>query len=67
MKDLVIYQPETGTMIVLSAETYLIDADKLSESQLEDAMDGVLNVGVYGSGYRLDNYNMTNLFYGGAE
>ena len=67
-KDLFIYQPETGAMIVLSAEAYLLDSARLSESQIEDAIDGTLDVAVaYGSGYRLDNFNMTNLFYGGAE
>jgi len=65
MKDLFIYHPGSGTVIALSDEVYLIDVARLSDEQKDDLEMGSLSVGdAYGIGYRLDNYNMTNLFFG---
>ena len=65
MKDLFIYHPGTGTMIALSDPVYLIDYASL-EDQLAEAFDeGFADKDTANMvGYRLDNYNMTNLFFG---
>jgi len=64
MKQLFIIHPETGTIIDLSTPTFLIEG-------FTDIMtlktDHVLIAYAQKIGYRLDNYNMTNLFFGGAE
>jgi len=66
MRDLYIYHPGSGTLISLSDSVYLIDASRLSEETLEDlSMGSVGDAGADSLGYRLDNYNMTNLFFGG--
>lgn len=65
MKDLLIYHPGTGTLISLTDEVYLVDAGIVSEETL-DSMENGATVGEREHmGYRLDNYNMTNLFFGG--
>lgn len=64
MKDLFIYHPGTGTMIALSDEVYLCDTDSIDPitySQIENGM--TVDVRQH-KGYRIDNYNMTNLFFG---
>jgi len=67
MRDLFIYHPGTGTIIPLSDEVYVCDAQYIEPVILEHIENGA-TVGVKShKGYRLDNYNMTNLFYGGAE
>ena len=65
MRDLVIYHPGTGTLIALSDEVYLVDAGIVREDIL-DAMEtgGTVDEREH-MGYRIDNYNMTNLFFGG--
>lgn len=65
MKDLFIYHPGTGTLISLSDEVYLVDAGIVREDILEDMEDGRTVDERQHKGYRLDNYNMTNLFFGG--
>jgi hypothetical protein len=67
MRDLIIYHPGTGTLIPLSDEVYLVDAGRVREDIL-DAMEtgGTVDEREH-LGYRLDNYNMTNLFFGGTE
>ena len=68
MKDLVIYHPGTGTLISLSDEVYLIDAGSIDEETLDDLeMGAVGDAGADSLGYRIDNYNMTNLFFGVEE
>ena len=63
MKDLFIYHQGTGTLISLRDAVYLVDADIAGE-QVMDAMENGETVGVLEhGGYRLDNYNMTNLFF----
>lgn len=64
MKDLFIYHPGTGTMISLSDPVYLIDTDACSNMDLEEFENGSAdNSLAYMRGWRLDNYNMTNLFF----
>jgi hypothetical protein len=68
MKDLIIYHPGTGTVISLSDTVHLIDCNEVSE-YVNEALDyGATNLDVRDTkAIRLDTYNMTNLFYGGAE
>lgn len=65
MKDLLIYHPGTGTVISLRDEVYLVDAGIVREDIL-DAMEtgGTVDEREH-MGYRIDNYNMTNLFFEG--
>jgi hypothetical protein len=66
MRDLLIYHPGTGTVIPLSDEVYLVDAEIAGEAVVEELLDGSsLHVEPKDhKGYRLDNTNMTNLFFG---
>ena len=66
MRDLFIYHPGTGTVIALSDEVYLCDTNLIDED-VYDAMvwNGATVNEMFHKGVRLDNYNMTNLFYGG--
>jgi hypothetical protein len=65
MKDLFIYHPGTGTLISLSDPVYLVDAAEVDDEVFEYMSDG-LSVDIqFHKGYRLDNYNMTNLFFEG--
>jgi hypothetical protein len=71
MRDLFIYHPGTGTMIALSDPVFLIDSE-LIESKAPGSLDAYSEgYATYDDanmmGYRLDNYNMTNLFFGGVE
>lgn len=74
MKNLVIVHPGTGTVIPLSDEVYVFDYD-IAERHI-----AAVSLGEYVSdevegwiidnadlGRRIDNYNMGNLFFGGAE
>ena len=61
MRNLFVYHPGSGTLISLSDPVYLVDAsiadedaiDRLDAEQRREAMR------------RIDNYNMTHLFFGG--
>ena len=65
-KDLVIYHPGTGTVISLSDEVYMIDASRLSDEDRRQLEEGWLSAAdAYSVGICLDNFNMTNLFFGG--
>lgn len=64
MKDLLIYHPGTGTIIPLSDEVYLVDT-AIAADVLDDMECGMNVPVVEHKGYRLDNFNMTNLFFGG--
>lgn len=67
-KDLVIYHPGTGTVISLSDEVYMIDAARLSDEDRRQLEEGWLSeADAYAVGFRLDNFNMTNIFYMGHE
>lgn len=66
MKDFFIYHPESGTMIPVDDEVYIIDAKKISEQELQNAQDGLLtHATAYGVGWKLDNFNLEILFFGG--
>ena len=68
MKDLFIYHPGTGTMISLSDPVYLIDTAICSDEMMDEFSNGsATREYAANRGYRLDNYNMTNLFFGGNE
>jgi hypothetical protein len=66
-KNLFVYHEGTGTLIALSDKVYLIDADAIDERTLEDLEMGANVSEREHKGWRIDNYNMTNLFYGGNE
>lgn len=65
MKDLLIYHPGTGTVIPLSDIVYLVDADLLDARTLDDMEMGANVTEREHKGWRIDNYNMTNLFFEG--
>lgn len=66
-RDLLIYHPGTGTVISLSDEVYLVDTSVVPSDVLECMSYGVDVAAREHKGYRLDNFNMTNLFFGGAS
>jgi hypothetical protein len=64
-RDLVIYHPESGAYISLSDKVYLVDASILPEQTTLALKLGATDVPEQTHmGYRLDNYNMGNLFFG---
>lgn len=74
MKNLVIVHPGTGTIIALSDEVYVFDYD-MAQRHIErvsggeyadDELEGWI-VDNANLGRRIDNWNMGNLFFGGAE
>jgi hypothetical protein len=64
MKQLLIYHQGTGTLIPLSDEVYLVDAEIAGEELLDAMSDGSNVYPIEHKGIRIDNYNMTNLFFG---
>ena len=66
VKDLFIYHPSTGTMIPLFDVVYLVEVDACSEAMLDEYSMGSNEANSHSKkyGYRLDNFNMTNLFFG---
>ena len=64
-KNLFIYHEGTGTLIALSDKVYLIDADVIDSATLDDLEMGANVTEREHKGWRIDNYNMTNLFFGG--
>lgn len=68
-RDLFIYHPGTGTMIPLSDEVYLIDSGWCTAAMLEEYSMGSNEADRHSrwNGYRLDNFNMTNLFFGDTD
>jgi hypothetical protein len=63
MKRLAIYSPTTGAIIPLDQEAYLVDLDRQPDPVLEALQSGERVTEWAHCGFRLDNYNMTNLFY----
>jgi hypothetical protein len=64
VKDLFIYHPGTGTMISLNDEVYLCKAQDIDVDFLY-AIEKGARVSIQNhKGYRLDNFNMNNLFFG---
>ena len=66
MRDLLIYHPGTGTVIPLSDTVYLVDADTAGEETVAEMLEGFVEEREH-KGYRLDNFNMTNLFFEDAR
>lgn len=66
-RDLLIYHSGTGTLISLRDEVYLVDATRVREDILDSMeMGGTVDEREH-MGYRLDNWNMGNLFFGDGE
>ena len=66
MRDLFIYHPGTGTVIALADEVYLCDTNMIDEEVYDSMVWNGATVDVREhKGRRIDNYNMTNLFFGG--
>lgn len=63
--SLFIYHAGTGTVISLSDECYLVN-DKFIDADTMEAFEyGEKDIPpIEHKGYRIDNYNMGNLFYG---
>jgi hypothetical protein len=64
MRDLFIYHPGTGTVIGLDDVVFLCDSQYIEDDILDCMTNGGTVREYHHKGYRLDNYNMTNLFYG---
>jgi hypothetical protein len=64
MKDLFIYHPGTGTLISLADPVYLVDSEVVDALSFDDMSNGMQVPPQAHKGYMLDNYNMTNLFFG---
>ena len=58
----VIVHPGTGTIIAASDPVYAIDVDKIPGPLIQDDHDLVNIAERYG--YRIDNFNLSNFFYG---
>ena len=65
MRDLFIYHPGTGTLISLSDPVYLVDSSIAGEENMAYMSEGGVLAPIEHKGFRIDNYNMTNLFFGG--
>ena len=65
--SLYIYHPGTGTVIPLSDTVYLVNDKFVSEDLLDAMSDGMTLDEREHKGYRIDNYNMGNLFYGAPQ
>ena len=61
-RDLLIYHPGTGTVIPLSDEVYLVDTSIPGDDTVQKMLEGLVEPRDH-KGYRLDNFNMTNLFF----
>ena len=64
MQSLFIYHPGTGTIISLSDEVYLCSTADISAAYYGMMLDGASVPVQEHKGIRIDNYNMTNLFFG---
>lgn len=64
MKRLFIYHQGTSTLIPLNDEVYLVAEDVAGKQMLEDMSEGCNVYPMEHKGYLLDNYTMTNLFFG---
>lgn len=67
-RDLFIYHPGTGTMIALSDPVFLLDSgtiDDLAPEAMDSYQEGYATYDdAKLMGTRIDNFNMTNLFFG---
>lgn len=64
MRDLLIYHPGTGTVIPLSDEVYLVDPFIAGDDNVAEMLEGFVEPREH-KGFRIDNVNMSNLFFGG--
>ena len=64
MKSLYIYHQGTGTLIPLGEEVYLVNEEDTTDHFLDLMSDGAYVSPLAHNGIRIDNYNMTNLFFG---
>jgi hypothetical protein len=68
VKNFFIYHPGSGTMLMVNDEVYIIDPEKISEQELQDAQDGVWShAAAYSVGWKLDNFNLETLFFGESK
>lgn len=67
MPDLMIYHPGTGTVISLSDEVWLVNAEIAGEDVMDDMVSDVAVAPIEHKGYRIDNANMGRLFFGSKE
>lgn len=55
-------------MLMVNDEVYVIDPEKISEGELQDAQDGVWShAAAYSVGWKLDNFNLETLFFGESK
>ena len=64
MAELYIYHPKTGTLIPLSEQVFLVNVEHAGRDTINDLSEGVPVPEREHKGWRIDNYNMGNLFYG---
>jgi hypothetical protein len=67
MRDLFIYHPGTGTMIALSDEVYLCDMDAIDPITYSQIENGASVSVQKHKGIQIDNFNMTNIFWGEVD
>lgn len=66
MKNLFVYHPGSGTLISLGDPVYMVSPEWVSEEDMEEfSMGSASQHFASVRGIRIDNYNMTNLFFGG--
>jgi hypothetical protein len=63
MKRLAIYHPGSGTLIPLTDKAYLVNLEIQTPEMLQAMESGATVYEWDHRGFRLDDYNMTNLFY----
>lgn len=64
---LYIYHEGTGTLIDLSDRVFVVNDKHCAEDIMNAMSEGQSIDDEMHHGYRLDNYNMGNLFYGEAQ
>lgn len=67
MRDLFIYHPGTGTVIALSDEVYLCDMDAIDPITYSQIENGASVPVQKHRGIQIDNFNMTNIFWGEVD
>ena len=65
--SLYIYHPGTGCLISLTDEVYLVNDKFATEDTMNDLEEGLRIPVNEHKGFRIDNYNMGTLFYGGPQ
>ena len=67
MRDLFIYHPGTGTVIALSDEVYVCDMDAIDPITYSQIENGASVSVQKHKGIQIDNFNMTNIFWGEVD